>query len=546
MGVTDALSRGRAAFERHAWSAAYADLVNADRDEALGVDDLPCLAIAAYMSGHDAAADDAWTRAHEEYLRRGDPVKAVRCAFWLGMMLVSRNEYARGGGWLARARRIFDESRADSVERGYLLVPGALQALEHDPSVAYSAFAQAGEIADRFHDSDLAAMSRLGRGQALTSLGEIDEGVELFDEAMVSVTAGEVTPVVAGIIYCAVIEWCHFTFDLGRAREWTSALRRWCAENPDMVPYRGLCLAHHAEILRLGGAWDDAGAEAARGCERMSEPTFSPAVGAAQYQSAELHRLRGEFDEAEALYLESGSFGREPQPGLALVWAARGRYDAALAAVRRVLDDAPWPTARPTVLAANVDIALEAGDVAAARTAVDELTTISAGRSARLVRAMTAHARGSVLLAEGDPSSAHAELRRAVTTWQQLGMPYDAARTRVLLGRACRDLGDEESARMEFDAARRVFADLGAVPDEARAARLLLRTGAGPDRHGLTEREVQVLRLIASGKSNRAIAADLVVSEKTVARHVSNIFTKLDLPSRSAATAFAYEHHLAG
>ncbi len=545
MGTTDVLARGRAAFGRHAWAAAYADLVTADRGHALDADDLSCLAIAAYMSGHDEAADEAWTRAHEEYLRRGDRIMAARCAFWLGMMLLNRNEHARGGGWLARARSILDESDIDCVEQGYILVPGALQALEHDPSAAFAAFAQAGTIADRFHDADLAALSRLGRGQALTSLGDIDQGVDLFDEAMVSVTAGEVTPVVAGIVYCAVIEYCHFTFDLGRAREWTSALRRWCAESPDMVPYRGLCLAHHAEILRLGGAWSEADAEAARGCERMSEPTFSPAIGAAQYQRAELHRLRGEFSQAEALYLESGRFGREPQPGLALVWAAQGRSDAALAAVRRVLDEAPWPTARPSVLAATVDIALAAGDIAAAREAVDELVTISTGRRARLVHAMTAQASGSVLLAEGDPASAHTELRRALSAWQELGMPYDAACVRVLMGRACRELGDEGSAQIAFESARRVFADLGASPDQARVARLL-RSGAGPDRHGLTEREAQVLRLIATGKSNRAIAADLVVSEKTVARHVSNIFIKLDVPSRAAATAYAYEHHLAG
>jgi DNA-binding CsgD family transcriptional regulator len=540
--TSEACARGREAFGRRAWAAALAELSAADREAPLEPEDLERLATAAYLAGNDDASAGAWERAHHELLRRGEVLPAARCAGWLVFVLMTGGEFARAGGWLARARRLVDDE-GDCAEQGHLLVPEAFQhAYAGDWPSAYAIAGQAAAIGDRFADVELVTLARNVQGRALIAQGKTVEGMTLLDEIMVAVMADEVSEIVAGSVYCSVIEACQEVFDLRRAQQWTAALTHWCDSQPDLVPFSGHCLVHRAEIMQLHGAWPDALEAAQQARERLLQRP-QPAVGAAFYQQAELHRLRGEFAQAEAAYQQASRWGREPQPGLARLRLVQGQVDAAAAAIRRVVDAAQDRVARSRLLPAHVEIMLAAGDIDAARAAADELSGIAADLDAPLLRALAAQAQGAVLLLEGDARAALAALRPAWTAWQELEVPYEAARARVLIGLACRQLGDEDSAEMELDAAHWIFGRLGAGPDVAHAQSLSGKAAATPA-SGLTARELEVLRLVATGKTNRVIAADLFVSEKTVARHVSNIFTKLGLSSRAAATAYAYEHDL--
>jgi DNA-binding NarL/FixJ family response regulator len=364
------------------------------------------------------------------------------------------------------------------------------------------------------------------------------------DEAMVAATAGELSPIATGLVYCSVIAYCQDLYELRRAREWTDALTQWCAQQPDMVAHTGVCLVHRAEILEVQGAWGDALEEARRARERCARGMVNQrAVGEAIYLEGEVRRLQGELGAAEEAYREASRHGREPQPGLALLRLAQGRDDAAAAAIRRVMGETSDRLKRARLLPGYVEVMLAVGATEEAVTGCRELEEISSGHRSAVLGAMSAGARGAVALAQGDAGDALGALRHARQVWEELEAPYEAARVRVLMGLACRELGDEDTAALELEAARGVFARLGAAPDLARIDSLSVGA-TSVDAHGLTPRELQVLRFVAAGKTNRAIAAELVLSERTVDRHVSNILTKLGVSSRAGATAYAYEHEL--
>lgn len=412
-----------------------------------------------------------------------------------------------------------------------------------DCEAASAIAADAAAIGSRFGETDLIAIARHLQGRASIQQGYVTTGLALLDEAMLAVTSGELSPLVTGLVYCSVIDGCQKVFAAGRAREWTAALARWCEEQPEMVSFTGKCLVHRAEIMQLHGAWPGAIMEARRGCERFEKGIDPQRPASAFYQLAEIHRLQGDFAAAEKAYRSASRWGREPQPGLALLRMAQGRIEIAVGAIRRVVSATTDPLQLARLYPAYVEIMLEAGEIADARTACHQLQAIVERFDTGLLGAISAHARGAVELAEGDAQAALCSLRQALQVWQEVEAPYMAARTRLLLGLACRALADEEGAGLEFDAARAVFEQLQAAPDLARLERFTKDAPSGRP-HRLTPREVQVLRLIATGKTNRVIAAELFVSGRTVDRHVSNIFTKLALPSRAAATAYAYEHRL--
>jgi len=482
--------------------------------------------------------------AHRTFLARGDVRRAAKIAYSLGMNLVNRGENASGRGWIARAGRMLDDAELDCPERGYLLMPTAIQAAQAgDLETALAIFREAIQVGKRFGDNDLVVLARHAEGRAMLRTSARDAGLAIIDEVMVSVTSGEVSPVVAGIIYCSIIDALHEVYDIRRARDWTAAMERWCAGQPDLVMYRGECMVHHARTLQIGGQWEKAHEESAKACARFLGPPPHPAAGSAFYQEGELHRLTGRFAEAESAYVQAGALGRNPQPGLALLRLAQGRVDSAHTTIKRVLSESRDSMERAAVLPACVDIMIESGDLDGARSAASELVAIAAETGSAYLRGLGSQAIGATLLAAGEVPAALQELRAACRTWQELEAVHHAAQTRLLLGLACHRLGDEDSAVLELDAARQVFSQLGAEPDIARMDELerkRTRDRVG----GLTGREVELLNLLATGKTNREIAAHLVISEKTVARHVSNIFNKIGVSSRAAATAYAYRHDL--
>jgi DNA-binding NarL/FixJ family response regulator len=540
MAAADRAKRARGSFERRMWGDAFDQLSTAHRQGQLDAEDLERLAVAAYMVGRDEACEDAWIAAHHAWLSGGDAERAARCAFWHALGLFFRGDLAPAMGWVARGGRLLEGTRRATVEQAWLRMLTAMPRLFEGDADVYSSFVEAGQIAERLADPDATMFARLCRGYALILQRHVAEGIALLDEVMVSVTADEVGPILAGIAYCQMIALCQAVFDLRRAREWTEALTRWCDAQPDLVPFRGNCLVHRCEIFQLQGAWTEALDSARRACELLAGPPAWDVLGSAHYQLAEIQRLRGELAEAEDSYRQASQAGRDPEPGLCLLHLAQGRVDLALPAIRRALDEAEDPVRRSRLLPACVEVMLEAENVPAARAAADELAGIAAQLDATYLNALAAEASGAVLLAEGEPRAALAKLRAAQRLWRELQTPHQAARVRLLIGVACRELGDGANAELEFQAARKLLEELGAAPDLERLSR---HTGS-PRPGGLSRREYEVLALVATGKTNRAIATELFISEKTVARHVSNIFAKLTLSSRAEATAYAYKHGL--
>jgi DNA-binding CsgD family transcriptional regulator len=515
----DQLERGRRAYRNRSWKTAHRSLARAEAVSPLSGEDLELLATAACMLGDADEQVQALERAYRRYREGGDDDAALRCAIWLGIHLMLAGRVGRAGGWLSRAERQIERSSGGGAGSGYLLLPTAMRKqAAGDLDGAIEAAREAAGIGERFRDADLAAIARQAMGNLLIVQGRSDEGLGLLDEAMVAVTAGELSPVPTGLVYCGAIEGCHEAYELQRAREWTEALTGWCEEQPDMVAFTGRCLVHRAEIMQLQGAWDDALAEAerARGRAGMS----GSGIALAHYRRGDLLRLRGAFAAAEEAYRDASRFGREPQPGLALLRLAQRNARAAAATIRRAIAETSEPSRRVTLLPAYVEIMLAVDAIEDARDGCAELEEIAGTFEAGMVTALAA-------------------LRRAAEAWQELGAPYEVARCRVLVALACQTLGDGDAADMELDAARTVFAELGAEPDLERVS----KPGAA-GRAGLTERELDVLRLVAAGNTNKAIAGELVLSERTVDRHVSNIYAKLDVSSRAAATAYAYEHSL--
>jgi DNA-binding CsgD family transcriptional regulator len=538
--MLDHLQHGRQCYERRAWSDAYHALLSADQAMPLEVDDLDRLATAAYLSGRVTEFHQYLGRLHRAHVEAGQRPRAARCAFWLGLTLLFQGEVGQANAWTARGQRLIEG--LDCVEQGYLLLPiGEQQLREGKVDAGCQTSESAVAIGEAFGDADLVAAARHGVGRALIQKGDVPAGLRCLDETMLAVVAGELSPILTGLMYCSVIEACREVCELGRAREWTFALSGWCDEQPDIV-FTGVCLVHRAEIMRFHGAWTDAMTEACRACERSVRAERRPPA-AALYQQGEIHRLRGEFAKAEDLFREASRLGYEPQPGLALLRLAQGRTDAAAAAMRRIMSATTDRLGRVRLLPAHFDVMLATGDLDEARRALLELRALAETFDTEVLRALAAQAEGAIRLAEGDARAALGPLAAAFDAWQRLEAPYEAACVRTLIALSARALGDHDAAALELDAAKAAFDQLGAAHDRDRLE-ALDRPHPPQDGHTLTPRELQVLRLVVAGRTNKAIAETLSVSERTIDRHVSNILDKFAVPSRAAATAYAYDHKL--
>ena len=535
----------RKAYDARAWRDAREAYELAGSRTALEPEDLERFARTALLTGDDEDYIEGLAQASRAWTSRGELTRAAECGCYVAMNLGFRGEWVLANSWHARVAELLKDDDCDCpakvLERGLraapLLVAGNADA-------AYAAFSEAAEIANRCGEPSSAAMVRIGVGQALVGLGRVTEGIAQLENVMLSVIADEVNPIISGIAYCTVVQACVEAFDPKRAGDWTRALSRWCEGQPDLVPFRGQCLVHRAQIMQLRGYWPDAMEQIDEACARLSAPPGHPAVGAAYYEQAELYRLHGDVAQAERSYALAAGYGRETQPGLALLRLAQGRLESARAGISRALAEVPDGMARSRLLAAAVEIAIGAGDVDVADAAAAELTSIAAAHDAVLLTAMATQATGAVFVARGQWAEALPVLRSSWNAWQDVDAPYFAARVRVLVGQACRDSGDLDATRMELDAARGVFDRLGAEPDLQALRDVIGITTRDHQPGGLTAREIEVLQLVAAGKTNRTIATELFLSGKTVARYVANIFIKLNVSSRAAATAYAYEHDL--
>jgi DNA-binding NarL/FixJ family response regulator len=473
-------------------------------------------------------------RAYRELLARGDRVGAALAAFWSGMQHMVDGEVAAGGGWLERAARLVEPDNTDSVPRACLGLSAAFAvAVGGDPERAAALTGEVVADGRRLGSGELVGLALHQQGLLLIEAGRTDEGLAKLDEAMLEVASGSMTPMATGIVYCGAITGCCTAYELRRMHEWTAAMTRWCDSQPQLLQFTGECRVRRAELKQLRGAWSDAIAELMPRTAIADGGDYWDGVAA--YLRGNLDRLQGRFDAAEEWFAEASRLGVDPQPGLALLRLARGSVQAAAAMSRRCLAERQDDFKRVEVLAAATQILLAAGEQEQAAEAVEELTAVAARRRSPVVEGAEEQARAAVDLAAGRHDQALAHARSALRRWVEVPAPYHEAQTRILLAGACRALGDAESANREEALARQRFTDLGAVPDSARLA--------GPD-SVLTRRELEVLALLATGATNRAIADRLVLSERTVDRHVSNIFTKLGVATRAAATAYAFEREL--
>lgn len=519
------------------WRSDRDQLAERDPDE-LGAAELQQLATATYMLGRYQESVDAWDRAHLLLLNQGDAAGACRCLFWV-MLAIGEDDVSgapRIGGQLVRIQRLVEEFSLGQLEQAYLQCYDCIDKFVSGRfAESVDPWARIAETGRSHSDNDIWAFGAQGHGRTLIRMGRVREGAAVLDELFVSIGSSALSPMMIGWVYCSCLEACHEGFDLPRAVGWTRSATAWANGQNDLETYTGVCLLYRSRIRRMLGSWDDALQDIDRACVKLSKERIHFELGDAHYQRGEILRLRGDHAGTEESYRLASHYGHDPQPGLALLRLAQGKNLAAGAALRRALDETADRCRRAELLPARAEVALAEGDAGTAAVACSELEELAESFDSRLLQAEALVLRGRIHLTEGDPRTALEPLRTAARLWHDLETPFAAARTRVQLAAACAALGDADGAEMDRAAAREVFEAMGAKDDLA---------ALGCDRQKrtpLSEREIEVVRKVAAGLSNRAVATQLHISEKTVASHLSHIFTKLNVPNRAAVTAYYYE-----
>ncbi|MGH2806625.1 MAG: LuxR C-terminal-related transcriptional regulator [Actinomycetota bacterium] len=535
----ETLSPGRAAHAEQNWPRAY-ELLGAQQQSEMDADDLGALAEAAWWLGKLDEAVPARERAYEARMAAGDTRGAALEAFSLSLALGDKGADALASGWRSRARDLA-EAEPRGLAAGYILSMDSAAA--YHAGLTEQAISQAIEtiaIGKLNEDATLVAWATHLQGLALIKQGDVDKGWAKLDESMVAVTTTRLKPSWTGLMHCGMLLACEEFGDPRRGWQWVVATEKWLGTVPGAVLYPGVCRIHKVRIMQMRGTWSDAEAEARSACEEVIDVhVYTAARG--YYEIAEIKRLSGDYDAAHELYKRAHQLGFDPQPGLARLRIAQGRTDAAVAGLRRALDERTDPASRGELLPHHVDVALAVGDIETATRASEELSLIAANFQSPLMSASAATCRGAVLLARGDAPGALTELRKAIAEWLHLDWLYQVARARALTAEALRAMGDEDGVTLELEAARDIFERLGADPDMRHIDETL---GGRHRANGLSAREQEVLRLVAVGRSNKQIATELFISENTVARHIQNIFVKLGAGSRTEATAIAMKRGL--
>jgi DNA-binding CsgD family transcriptional regulator len=538
--LTTTLERARAAYGRRDWAKAREAYLGARALASLSADDMAALSDAAWWEGAIDESLSACEEAYRLFLHGDDPRPrpAAMLAIDIGVSWHLRGDEAMGSGWISRAQRLL-EGDEDCVEHGYLrslMIDEALGAGNFDAAIEAARTVAA--IGARHGDASLSSYALVGEGIALIKRGRVRDGLAALDEAMLPVVAGLVRPTWAGNIYCQLMSVCQELVDLRRARQWTDATARWCDGFSNAVMFLGVCRVHRAQLLQVQGDWALAEEEIARVCRDLAAMNVG-AVGLALYELGEVRRMRGDLAGAASAYGQAHEHGKEPQPGLALAWLAEGNPAAARDALAACEVRTKDPLTKTRLWEALVQAAVAAGDLPAATTAADALDEAAATFASPGLLAAAAESRGRVCLATGDVMAAIEAFRSARQQWHDLEASYRVAQTRLALAEALERAGDEHGAALERDAATAALARLGVIGPLAAEAPAAL-----PD--GITRREAEVLELVARGLTNREVAEALVLSERTVARHLANLYTKVGVTTRTAATTYAHRNGLVG
>lgn len=541
-GLAEVVELAHDAARARRWSQTYRLLRDVDPTE-LTPDDLMLFADAAWWCCRVPEEIALRRRAFREFSASNRPRQAASAAWELALRHSLRGQTVESSGWLRMAQRAL-EDQPDCVEKGYVACSESEAALGGGEMLQAQAHAErALAVGERFDESGLVALALTWKGLCSLLRHEMDEGLKLLDEAMATITSREMDEKVAGWVACFAVGLCMDAADVRRAAAWSQAAWEWASALPEATPFHGICRVHQVEVMHLQGRLEDAAAQARRACDEML--AFDPHLaGEAFYVTGEILRRQGDLPGAEQAFRRARELGHDAQPGLALIRQAEGRTHAAMAALRAASTDASGlPFRRASVLAALVHVALAADAVDCAGDACRDLDAVAVSSASEAVSALAGTTRARLRLVGGDAEGALAALRPAADIWRSLDLHGELAEARLLTGLALRQLGDDEGAALELAAAHRAFVDLGATADADRVAAQMADEDARPG--GLSARECEVLRLVAAGHTNRQIAAELVLSEHTVARHLSNIYTKLRVPSRTKAAAFAFQHDLA-